>query len=257
LARGRNAEPPVQGLLKGKAYWIYINRPDKLNAMNFEAWKELEVEVKNGCRSEAAALVITGKGRAFSSGDDIGDLYSLKNLNEATEFFNTIWGALRSILECEKPVIAAVNGLVLGGGAEILLVSHIVIAARTAWISFPEVSLGLIPPFLIGIGPYLLGLKRVRFLALTAQRLSAEEARQYGIVDMVVDDGRLIREVEALIEDLESYPAEALKSIKKLSLNFTKDIDRFVKASIEEVSMLTQTESAKRKMEAFLYRRRR
>jgi enoyl-CoA hydratase/carnithine racemase len=256
LMRGRTGEPPIFGTLKGKGYWIYINRPDKLNAMSYEAWKILEKEIRNGCESNAIAIVIIGKGRAFSSGDDIGDLYSLKDLRSANEFFETIWSAFKQILECEKPVIAAVNGLALGGGAEILLVSDIVIAARTAWISFPEVSLGLLPPFLLSLGPYLLGLRRVKFLALTAQRLSAEEAKEYGLVDLVVDDGRLIREIEALIEDLESYPPEALKSIKKLSSLPLKNINLNVKKSIEEVSKLTQHIEAKRKMEAFLYRRR-
>ncbi len=256
MAKGRLAEPPIFGSIKGKAYWIYINRPDKLNAINREIWERLGTEIRKGCESESVAIVITGRGRAFSSGDDIGDLYSLKSVDEAKSFFNNIWRTLKSIIECKKPVIAAVNGLALGGGAEILLVSDIVVAARTAWISFPEISLGLLPPFLVSLGPYLLGLRRARFLSMSAQRLSAEEARHYGLVDIVVDDGRLLREVEVLVEDLESYPKEALESIKKLNLNVLKNLDDIVNNSIEEVSRLTQLSSAKNKMEAFLHRRR-
>ncbi len=247
----------IQGTLKNSAYWIYIDRPDKLNALNFGAWQNLGAEIKKGCKSNAIALVIMGKGRAFSSGDDIGDLYSLNSLEEAHNFFRAIWNTLKAIIECEKPVIAAVNGLALGGGSEILIVSDIVVAARTAWISFPEVSLGLLPPFFISLGSFMIGARRTKFLSLTGQRLSAEEAREYGIVDLVVDDGRLLREIEALVEDLKGYPQSALRLIKKLCFTHLMELEKIVENSIDEVSRLTQETEAKRKMESFLYRRRR
>ncbi len=256
LLRKNKEGPIIQGILKNDAYWIFINRPDKLNALNLESWKELGSEIKKGCESDAVALVITGRGRAFSSGDDIKDLYSLKSYEEAHNFFKTIWNVLKSIIECEKPVIAAVNGLALGGGSEILIVSDIVVAARTAWISFPEVSLGLLPPFFMSIGPYVIGIKRTKFLSLTGQRLSAEEARQYGIVDLVVEDARLSREVEALIEDLKSYPQKAIRSIKKLCSVHLKKLEENVDMFIDELSKLTQEAESKKKMEYFLLRRR-
>jgi len=248
---------PVFGEMKNGAYWIYLNRPEKLNAMNREAWNKLRMELEAGCRSNAVTIVITGKGKAFSAGDDILEMYRLENMDEASQFFEEISQALKAMIECPKPVIVAVNGIAVGGGAELLLAADIVVAARTAWFSFPEVSLGLVPPVLSTLGILSLGLGRAKYLALTAQRLNAEEARRYGLVDLVVEDYHLEREVKALVEDLSNYPPEALARIKRLINSTAAKLAESVEGAIRELAEASQTPEAKERMLIFLERRRR
>ena len=248
---------PVYGEMRGKAYWIYLNRPEKRNAMNREAWVRLKEELSKACSSDAGAVVITGKGKAFSAGDDILDMYKLGSLEEAIGFFEEISGTLETMVECPKPVIAAVNGVAEGGGAEILLAADMVVAARTAWFSFPEISLGLVPPVLSTLGMLSLGFRRAKFLAMTAQRLSSEEARLYGLVDLVVEDYHLEREVEALVEDLSNYPPEALARIKRLTNTTAVRIVERLEDAIKELAEASQTEEAKTRMLLFLERRKR
>lgn len=100
--------------------------------------------MRRGDSSDSRAIVITGNGRAFSSGDDIGSMTSLNDQREAEDFFNALLYAVDGLIYTNKPVIGAVNGLAYGGGCEILLFMDVVISTRSARFSIPEGRLGLI-----------------------------------------------------------------------------------------------------------------
>ena len=242
-------------LIKGEpykdvAYRIAIRRPSKLNAMTSKMWEALAGEVRRGCSSRLAAVVIEGTETAFSSGDDIEEMFKLGNQEESREFFGKVYEAFRSVLECSKPVICVVRGFAAGGGAELLLACDVVIAEEGSWISFPEVALGLLPPLLITLGQLALGRRKALYLAMTGQRLSAEEAKRLGIVDEVVPSGELERHLDDLLLTISSFPSQALAAIKEVSLKVLDDAA--AQAALEELSRLALTEEAKERMSMFL-----
>ena len=193
-----------------------LNRPEKLNAMTSSMWYELAELLDRACR-DSDALVVTGVGRAFSSGDDIGEMHSLKDALEASRFFHSLERAITSLASCRRPVVAAVNGVAVGGGAEMLLLTDYVVASKGALIGFPESRIGLIPPLLLAVGVLQLGGKKARTLALTGKLLEAEEARELGIIDEIVEGDPLPRALE-VARELSKVPQQALTIIKAASL---------------------------------------
>ena len=167
---------------------ITINRPDKLNALNAMAKKELHDAVTE-LRDDPAvgAIVITGAGdKSFVAGTDIEELTALDR--DSGEAFSRGGQAVFDLIErCGKPVIAAVNGYALGGGCELALACTLRIASDKARFGQPEVNLGIIP----GYGgtqrlPRLIGQGRALAMMLTGAPVSADEAHRIGLVNMVV-----------------------------------------------------------------------
>ncbi|MGC9209656.1 MAG: enoyl-CoA hydratase/isomerase family protein [Acidilobus sp.] len=237
------------GLYKGLAYRIQINRPEKLNAMNKTMWASLKDELTKACSSDARVILLTGTDQAFSSGDDIDSMYRLSSVEESMNFFNEVLGAVEAMLKCPKPIVCEVRGLAAGGGAELLLGCDVVVASETAWISFPEVALGLLPPFLVSLGVSALGHRRVRYLALTGSRISAREAANMGIVDEVVPNAELQNLVDELIATLASFPPESISLTKRHVLESVKL--ELLRGSIEDVAKLALTPEAKERMRMF------
>lgn len=231
---------------KNLAYRIVINRPEKLNAMSGEMWSRLKEELEKGCSSSLPSVLITGTERAFSSGDDIDDMYRLSDLESSTKFFNAILDVIRTMITCKKPVVCSVKGFAAGGGAEMLLACDVVVAADSAWISFPEVALGLLPPFLVSLGVSALGHRRVRYLAMTGQRLSSHVAQLIGLVDEVVPLSDVDQTVDDILSTLSSFPAEALESIKKVVFS-GQGLDQ----AVGELARLAVTGEAKERMRMF------
>ena len=238
---------------KDVAYKIAIRRPSKLNAMTSKMWEALAAEVRRGCESQLPAVVIEGTETAFSSGDDIEEMFKLGSQEASREFFDKVYAAFRSVLECRKPVVCVVRGFATGGGAELLLACDVVIAEEGSWISFPEAALGLLPPLLITLGQLALGRRRALYLAMTGQRVSAEEAKRLGIVDEVVPSGELERHLDDLLMTVSSFPSRALAAIKEVSLKVLDDAA--TRAAVEELSRLALTEEAKERMSLFLQRK--
>ena len=233
---------------------IRFRRPEKLNALNLEMWVSLRDVLGRECRGDSKAIVLTGSGRAFSAGDDIGAMYSLSNIEEALGFFKTLGEAIEVLAMCPKPVVAAVNGLAVGGGAEMLLLVDYVVASRDAWLSFPESKLGLIPPILLTMGVEVLGLRRARRLAITGERITVEEAFKLGLVDEVVEGEMLLDvAIERALKLSEETTKEALRAMKELS--YKKYLD-LLNEAVKMLAELSLTGGAKERMKAFLERRR-
>jgi 2-(1,2-epoxy-1,2-dihydrophenyl)acetyl-CoA isomerase len=198
---------------------ITLNRPDKLNAFNDAMHEALraaidEAEADLDCR----AILITGAGRAFCSGQDLSD--RLAKPGETVElgatqekFYNPLVRKLRSL---PFPVVAAVNGVAAGAGSSIALACDIVLAARAARFIQSFARVGLIPDsggtyFL----PRLVGDARARGLALLAQELTAEKAADWGLIWRVVDDEALIYEARRICEHFSVAPTKGLALIKR------------------------------------------
>jgi enoyl-CoA hydratase len=172
---------------------ITVNRPDKLNALNDEVMGALSRAVDDvRRRGDIAGAIVTGAGRAFVAGADIGELQR-KNPLEALALSRRGQAIFRHLERLDKPVIAAVNGFALGGGCELAMACHVRIASEHAKFGQPEVKLGTIP----GYGgtqrlPRLVGTGRALQLLLTGEVIDAAEAYRIGLVNAVVPAAELL-----------------------------------------------------------------
>src|SRR6185295_2831765 len=198
---------------------ITLNRPDKLNAFNVDLHKGL-ADAMARAETEAAVrcLLVTGAGRGFCAGADLTarDMKSPAPLDLGAMLdahYNPLVKRMRAL---PKPIVCAVNGVAAGAGANFALACDIVIAARSASFIQAFVKIGLVPDcggsyFL----PRLAGTQRAMALAMTGDRLSAEDAERWGIIWKCVDDADLKAESEKLARQLASGPTKSLGLIKQ------------------------------------------
>src|SRR5262245_22250749 len=209
---------PVLVSLDAGVLRVTLNRPDTLNAFT-QAMHEHLAAAMTRAESEASVrcLLRTGAGRGFCAGQDLGE----RDMNDPKldlgggldARYNPLVRRMRAL---EKPVVGAVNGVAAGAGANFALACDLVIAARSASFIQAFVKIGLVPDcggsyFL----PRLAGTQRAMALAMTGDRLSAEDAERWGLVWKCVDDAQLMPEAEKIARSLASGPTRALGLIKK------------------------------------------
>ncbi len=201
---------------------IELNRPQALNAWNAQFGKDLLAALRHaGAEESVRALVITGAGRAFSSGADLKDFSGGETTPEGrpdvyktlTERYHPIMHAIRMI---PKPVIAAVNGPAVGIGCSLALCCDLILAAESAYFLLAFVNIGLVPDggsslFL----PTRIGMARSTELAMLGERLSAEQALQWGLINRVYADDQLQAETQALASRLASGPTRSYAGTKR------------------------------------------
>ena len=210
-------EAPILVELREGYRVITLNRPQRLNACTEALLTALhraltEAEADRSCR----ALLLTGAGRAFCTGQDLADRLAKPDENVvggAQEYFyNPLIRKLRAL---PFPVVAAVNGVAAGAGANIALACDIVLAARSASFIQSFARIALIPDSGgTWILPRLVGPARARALMLLAEPLTAEKAEAWGMIWKVVDDAALMGEAVKLCGHFAAAPGEALASIK-------------------------------------------
>jgi 2-(1,2-epoxy-1,2-dihydrophenyl)acetyl-CoA isomerase len=195
---------------------LRLNRPDRLNSFTVQMHNEVSRALEEAARA-ARVLVITGAGRGFCAGQDLSDpaVKPGSDLKEALEkHYNPL---IRRIAALDMPVIAAVNGVAAGAGANIALACDIVIAARSAKFIQSFANIGLVPD---SGGtwsvPRVAGQARALGLALTGEPLTAERAEAWGMIWKCVDDDKLIGEVDALAAKFAAAPTKGLALTKKL-----------------------------------------
>lgn len=203
---------------------ITLNRPDRLNALTFEVYAELRdafraLDTEPGVR----AVVITGAGRAFSSGGDVEDIIGAlfeRDYEGLLEFTRMTCDLILAIRRCRRPVVAALNGTVAGAGAVIATACDIRIAAESAKIAFLFTRVGLSGADMgaAWLLPRIVGLGRATELLMTGAFIDAAEAHRIGLYNRVVPDGLAVEEAQALAGKLAAGPSFALE-ITKDSLN--------------------------------------
>jgi enoyl-CoA hydratase/carnithine racemase len=201
---------------------ITLNRPERLNALTFEVYRELtETFATLGNEPEVRAVVITGAGRAFCSGGDvhdiIGELFKC-DMEGLLAFTRMTCELVANIRALHKPVIASLNGTTAGAGACIALASDIRIAAEEAKIAFLFVKVGLSgadmgAAYLL---PRVVGLAKATELLYTGDFISAQEAERIGLYNRVVPGSQLEATTQELAERLARGPAFALGKTKEL-----------------------------------------
>jgi enoyl-CoA hydratase/carnithine racemase len=215
---------------------ITLNRPDRLNALTFEVYREL-TDIFGALESEpkVRVIVITGTGRAFCSGGDvhdiIGELFK-RDMEGLLEFTRMTCELVRNIRALRKPVIASLNGITAGAGACIALASDIRIAAKEAKIAFLFVKVGLSgadmgAAYLL---PRVVGLAKATELLYTGEFISAQEAERIGLYNQVVPRDQLAATTQDLAERLAKGPAFAIGKTKEL---LDREADMSLEAALE------------------------
>ncbi|MGC1329123.1 2-(1,2-epoxy-1,2-dihydrophenyl)acetyl-CoA isomerase PaaG [Pseudomonas sp.] len=211
---------------------LSLNRPQQLNSFNAQMHGEVREALKR-VRQDASVrvLLLTGEGRSFCAGQDLADRNvapgaEAPDLGQSIEqFYNPLIRALR---ELPMPVICAVNGVAAGAGANIPLACDLVLAARSASFIQAFCKIGLIPD---SGGtwalPRLVGMARAKALTLLGERLSAEQAEQWGLIYRCVDDAELRDEALKLARHLATQPTYGLALIKRsLNASFDNSLDQ-------------------------------
>ena len=238
--------------------YIKINRPQALNALNMDTLREMKKAISDFEEDKKIKVVIlTGEGKAFIAGADIKQMAELTPL-EAKEFSEFGHDLLSKLENSRLPIIAAINGFALGGGCETLHACDICIAAKSAKIGQPEINLGIHP----GFGgtqrlPRLVGKIKAKELLLTGRNIGADEALEIGLVNMVVDDDKLMETVENMAKQIakkSSVPTSFIKELVNKGINI--DLDRANSLEISYFSSSFSTHDQKEGMKAFLEKRK-
>lgn len=197
--------------------WITMNREAKLNAMNSEMNRAFLSYLETIAQDpEIRVGVITGKGRAFIAGADIGE-YREQDFRAFVAYQRFARRILALIEGNPKPIIAAVNGYALGGGFEIALACDMILASENAQLGLPEVKLGLLPG---GGGTQrlsrLIGRQRAKEMLMTGKRITAAQAESWGIVNAVTPPDELLAEAERLAKEIAAQAPLAVEGAKRL-----------------------------------------
>ena len=197
---------------------IMLNRPDKLNSFNEEMHLALRAALEAARDEGARAVLLTGAGRGFCAGQDLGDRDPSKmegppDLGETVRMF---YGPLVNLIRALPfPVVCAVNGVAAGAGANLALACDMVLASDKAKFIQSFSKVGLIPDtggsFHL---PRLLGEARAKGLAFTAEPMSAQQAEDWGLIWKCIEDGQLTYEAHALVEKLANGPTLGLALTK-------------------------------------------
>ena len=239
---------------------LTLNRPDKLNSFNVEMHVELRDAldtIRGG--GEARVVVLTGAGRAFCAGQDLGDRSVSAgtglDLGETIERYYA--PLVRNLRSLPMPVICAVNGIAAGAGAQVALACDIVIAAKSASFLEPFCKLGLIPDtggtYLL---PRLIGTARAMGASLLGEKIPAELAAAWGLIWRSVDDGDLTKTVDAIATQLASGPMLGLAKIKQaIYMSATHSFDEQLDYERDLMRELGRSHDYREGVAAFLEKR--
>jgi enoyl-CoA hydratase len=220
---------------------LTLNRPERLNAVNGTMHSELmtlflDVQADQDVR----AAVLTGAGRAFCAGGDFGSGADMRT-KSGLVMIQEARRIVDNLLDCEKPIVSAVNGAAAGLGATIALLCDVVVAAKNARIGDPHVKMGITA----GDGgaviwPLLVGVNKAKYMLMTGDLVTADEAMEMGLVNRVVDEGEALNEATAIARRLGAGAPYAVQSSKVAVNKFIKMVSNLVlplSLSLEEVSM--------------------
>ncbi len=219
---------------RGRVRILTMNRPDKLNALNTALTEALLAWLRRSDHDDSVSVVVlTGAGRAFCAGADIGEFKDFTP-DQAARVEHRSQLTMQSHLvfsQMKKPVIAAVRGAAMGGGAGLALASDMVVASENMKLGYPEIKHGILPAIVLTNLVRQIGRKAAFELVAKGDPLTAARAYELGAVNKVVPDATLLDEAVALAQSLAAYSPEALFAIKQL---FHKVVDLPLAQGLEE-----------------------
>ena len=237
---------------------LTINRPDKLNCLNQQMWKDIRSLLNEGDENpEVQVQIITGAGRAFCAGDDIKLLAQMSDPKVGKDLmFDCIFGLYSTMIYLQKPLIAAVNGPAYGGGCEIVLLCDLAVASDRAVFAQPEARIGAWPMVFATFGPSLVGLKVSNEFNMLCEPVPADRAQALGLINKVVPHEQLMEKTLEMAGKVMKSSPVSLKIIKETSAKIMGErlYDFWIsqQRSMKEVS---RTEDWKEGAIAFLEKR--
>jgi methylglutaconyl-CoA hydratase len=238
---------------------ITLNRPDKRNAISFELISDLLGALKEVETSDAIVLILTGAGKAFSSGMDLDNLKTLigRSPEQNVQDSETMVRLFRTLYEFPKVTIAAVNGAAIAGGTGLALLCDFTLAVPEAKFGYTEVRIGFVPAIVSTFLLRQVGEKQARDLLLTGRIIGAEEALRMGLVNEIVPPENLLtraRELAALL--MENSPASLRATKKLLNDHARAELDTQIEASLRENATMRTTADFREGITSFLEKRK-
>ncbi|MEO8404650.1 MAG: enoyl-CoA hydratase-related protein [Chitinophagaceae bacterium] len=244
--------------IKNSIACVTLNRPDKLNSFNREMALLMQ-EKLDVCKNDSSirCVLITGAGKAFSAGQDLAEVVDPNGPGMQkilSEHYNPIVTRIKAL---EKPVVAAVNGVAAGAGANIALCCDIVTASQTASFIQAFSKIGLIPD---SGGthtlPRLIGWQKASALMMLGEKVSAEEAERIGMIYKVFSNETFMEETNKIVTTLSQMPTRGLAYTKQvLQLSFTNSFEQQLKEEDNFQQRAAQTTDYKEGVQAFLEKR--
>ncbi len=238
---------------------ITLNRPDKRNAISFELIDDLLRALKEVEASDAIVLIVTGAGKAFSSGMDLDNLKALigRSAEQNMQDSETMVRLFRSLYEFPKVTIAAVNGPAIAGGTGLALLCDFTLAVPEAKFGYTEVRIGFVPAIVSTFLLRQVGEKHARDLLLTGRIIGSEEAARMGLVNEIVTPENLMaraRELAALV--MENSPASLRATKKLLNDHARAELDTQIEAAVRENAAVRTTADFREGINSFLEKRK-
>jgi 2-(1,2-epoxy-1,2-dihydrophenyl)acetyl-CoA isomerase len=246
---------------EGGAARITLNRPETLNAWHTDFGRELKQAIEvDAADPSVRAVLITGAGRGFSSGADLKAGFDPADdgMPDIAKELNTLYHPIMvGLRHLEKPVVAAVNGPAVGIGASLAFACDLVLAAESAYFGLAFVNIGLMPDggstlFV----PAAVGKARAFQLALLGERVEAAKALEWGLINYVHPDDRLLEEADALVQRLANGPTQSYASSKKaLNRMLYPDLDAQLSLEADLQHALARTRDFQEGALAFVEKR--
>ncbi|MGD0568850.1 MAG: enoyl-CoA hydratase-related protein [Candidatus Sulfotelmatobacter sp.] len=238
---------------------ITLNRPDKRNAISFELIDDLLRALKAVETSDAIVLILTGAGKAFSSGLDLDNLKALigRSPEENLKDSETMVRLFRTLYEFPKVTIAAVNGAAIAGGTGLALLCDFTLAVPEAKFGYTEVRIGFVPAIVSTFLLRQVGEKHARDLLLTGRIIGAEEAVRMGLVNEIVAPETLLARARELAAQLmENSPASLRATKQLLSEHARAELDTQIGAAVRENAAIRTTADFREGVTSFLEKRK-
>lgn len=232
------------------AMWVTIDRPEKNNAIPPAGNRELLESIERGSE-HASVVVITGTGWAFSAGSDVDALRRARADGEIAAAVEAECQLYQRIKSLDVPILAAVNGFAYGGGFELVLACDLAVAVEGATFALPETRLGVTPGYALDTATEHLGRKRTLELALTGERIDAETAREWGVVNRVVERDVLHEAVAEIVAQVHEAPPYAIAAVKR---TVNEDVSERVsfQRSVDRLSALLSVDETQSRIDQFL-----
>lgn len=211
----------IETLLEGKLQIAYLNQPETYNSLNKTLLRELRTFIHEGSKNpETRCLAISGRGKAFCSGQNLKEALSLGDAKEeriiqriVIDYYNPL---VKEIANCRKPVVSLVNGPAVGAGAMLALICDITLATESSYFSQAFVNISLIPD----TGgtywlPKIMSRQQANYLAFTGKKVSATEAKNMGFIADVFNDENFAADSMEVLTTLSNLPTKAISLTKK------------------------------------------
>ena len=234
----------IESHLDGKLQIAYLNDEKTFNSLNKTTLAELRTFVHDGSRDEnVRCLAISGRGKAFCSGQNLKDALSFSDPDEerviqriVIDYYNPL---VKEIAQARKPVISLVNGPAVGAGAMLALICDFTLATESSYFSQAFVNIGLIPD----TGgtywlPKLLGRQQANYLAFTGKKITATDAKKLGLVADVFPDENFVESAMEVLTQISNLPTKAISLTKKA---FNESYDNTLSQQLDLEGILQQT----------------